>query len=354
MKFRIKPAPFQRSTKRTTKGIMLELSLVLVVVWFVAILMNYTLMGEAEGTKTILMGDVALVAAFVTDVVTALIIKKNVWQYFVGSYSYVTALIFVLTLPVTVSYYAIVVGIVLAIVFGKIVFGGFGYNPINPAGLGRIIVALSFSLAITGVPGLVSDATTSATITSALNWKDGILPDGFSLGRLFLGNYAGAIGETSALTLLIAGIYLSIRKIADPRLMVSYTVSAFLITLFMGLAFGVANPFVYGITHILVGGLAFGAVFMVTDPVTTPTSPMGKIIFGLGAAAITILIRVSGALPEGVVFSIVFMNLLTPIIDGLVKGKTTDKIGQRWGVILALLVLAIGINIGVAFLGGVA
>lgn len=351
MKFRMKPAPFQRNMRRSTRGIMIELTCVLAAIFVVAVVMNFVNLGADYGLRTILMGVIAVATAFVVDAITALIIKKNVWQYFAGSYSYVTALVFVLTLPVTVSYYAIIVGMVMAIVFGKIVFGGFGYNPVNPAGLGRIVVALSFSLAISGVPGL-SDGSTGATVTSYINWANGELPNGFSLTRLFLGNYTGAIGETSFLALLIAGIYLCVRKIADYRLMLGYVLGAFIITFFMGLAFGV-NPLTYALTHIMVGGLAYGAVFMVTDPVTTPTSQMGKIIYALGAATLTILIRVSGSLPEGVVFSIVFMNLLTPVIDGLVKGKSTDNVAKRWGIIAIILIVAIGINIGVAFLGGV-
>ena len=352
MKFRMKPAPFQRNPKRSTRGIMIELTCVLAAIFVVAVVMNFVNLGAEHGLKTILMGVIAVAVAFAVDAITALIIKKNVWQYFAGSYSYVTALVFVLTLPVTVSYYAVIVGMVMAIVFGKIIFGGFGYNPVNPAGLGRIVVALSFSLAITGIPGL-SDGSTGATVTSYINWANGELPNGFTLTRLFLGNYTGAIGETSFLALLIAGIYLCVRKIADYRLMVGYAGGAFIITFFMGLAFGVSNPLTYALTHIMVGGLAFGAVFMVTDPVTTPTSQMGKIIYALGAATLTILIRVCGSLPEGVVFSIVFMNLLTPVIDGLIKGKSTDNVAKRWGVIAIILVVAIGINIGVAFLGGV-
>ena len=352
MKFRMKPAPFQRNEKRSTKGIMVELTCVLAAVWIVAIVMNFINLGSEFGVKTILMGVIAIASAFVVDAITALVTKKNVWKYFAGSYSYVTALVFVLTLPVTVSYYAVIIGMIMAVFFGKIIFGGFGYNPVNPAGLGRIVVALSFSLAISGVPGL-SDGSTGATITSYINWGNGTLPEGFDLWLLFLGNYTGAIGETSTLALVVAGAYLCIRKIADYRLMLGYVLSAFIITFFMGLSFGVANPLTYGLTHILVGGLAYGAVFMVTDPVTTPTSQMGKLIYAIGAATLTILIRVSGSLPEGVVFSIVFMNLLTPVIDGLVKGKTTDNVAKRWGVIAIILVVAIGINIGVAFLGGV-
>jgi hypothetical protein len=106
----------------------------------------------------------------------------------------------------------------------------------------------------------------------------------------------------------------------------------------------------YALTHLFAGGLMFGAVFMVTDPVTAPTSPLGKVIFGIGAAMLTMLIRVFGNLPEGVVFSIVIMNLVTPLIDSAIKGKTTTKVWKSWLTVGIALAIAVLVNVGFAFL----
>ncbi len=355
MKFRIKPAPFLKNNKQSTRNMMWEFSLVLVAIWIVAIVMNFVNLGSAFGVKAILLGLVAIATGVVIDLIVALITKKNILKTIIGSYSYVSALILVLILPISVSYYAIIIGMIFAVVFGKIAFGGFGHNIVNPAGLARIVISICFALpvvALARINGLV-DATSGATVTTAINWASGDLPANLSLSDLFFGKYYGSMGETCTLAILVAGIYLIIRKIIDYRLAVSYVVTAFIIALVCGLAFGVDNAFNYAIVHLLVGGLAFGAVFMVTDPVTTPTSPMGKIIFGIGAAAITMLIRICGNLPEGVVYSIVFMNLLVPVIDSACIGVTKTNVLKKWLVVIAILVVAVGLNVGIAFLGGV-
>ncbi|MDD4123483.1 MAG: RnfABCDGE type electron transport complex subunit D [Bacilli bacterium] len=354
MQFRMSPSPYQRG-KRTTTQIMLELTAVLAVVWLVSIIMNFINLGSSYGVKTILIGVVSILASLVVDVIAALAYKKKgfkeIRDYVINSYSYVTALIFALTLPLGVTYFAVITGSMFATFFGKVVFGGFGYNIVNPAGIGRIFVTVSFAMAVPNIPGFV-DATTGATVTTGINWITGQLSGNWSMADLFLGNYLGAIGETSTLVLLIAGLYMIIRNLCDYRSMVSYLGGVFIITFFLGLMMKVTNPLDYAVIHLLTGGLAFGAVFMITDPVTAPTSPLGKVIYGLGAAFLTVLIRVNGSLPEGVVFSIVLMNLIVPLLDNAIKGKTIDNLTKRGIIVAAIIIVAVLLNYGVVLLGG--
>lgn len=352
MQFRMSPAPFQRG-KRSTLGIMLELSAVLLVVWIAAIVFYFIKDESAWAVRVILVGAIAIVSAFLTDVVVALCLKKKgkeIFKYFLHSYSYVTAIIFALIVPASIPYFALVFSVVFAIVIAKVIFGGFGYNVVNPAAITRIIAGSSFALGIVAIPDLI---VSGATVTTSINWVTGAVPSVFSQLDLFMGNYVGAIGETMTFLLIIAGVYLAIRKVIDYRLPVSYLLSIFVLALILGFVLKIQYPITYAITHLLVGGAMFGAVFMVTDPVTTPTSQLGKIIFGIGAGAITVLIRVSGSLPEGVVFSIVLMNLLTPIIDRAISGQTSDKLVKKYGLIALVFIIAIALNIGALWLGGV-
>ena len=352
MQFRMSPAPFQRG-KRSTLGIMLELSVVLIVVWLAAIVFYFVKGEPTWGVRAILVGAIGLVTAFITDALVALILKKKgkeILTYVARSYSYVTAIIFALIVPASVPYFALIFCVVFAIVIAKVIFGGFGYNIVNPAGVTRIIAGTAFSLGVVAIPDLV---VSGATITTAINWTTGAVPAVFSQMDLFLGNYVGAMGETMTFLLVLAGIYLSIRKVIDFRLSLSYILSIYVFAVILGFVLKIEFPFTYALTHILVGGAMFGAVFMVTDPVTTPTSQLGKIIFGIGAGAITVLIRVSGSLPEGVVFSIVLMNLVVPLIDHAIAGQTSDKLPKKWAILALVFVIALAVNIGALWIGGV-
>lgn len=354
MKFRLTPGPFLRS-ERTTHSIMVELSCVLAFVYLYSLIFYFARVGSYYGLRAILIGVFALLGSLVVDVIVALIKKqrtvKEIWHHISYSYSYVTALIFALTMPVGVSYYAVILGSAFATFIGKVIFGGFGYNIVNPAGIGRIFVAVSFSLAVPKIPGLV-DATTGATLTSSINWITGAIGSGHSLQDLFLGLYVGTIGETYTFLLLICGIYLFVRGICDYRQGLAYLGGTFIMTLILGLLFHVANPFEYALIHLCSGGLMFGAIFMISDPVTGPTTQLGKVIYGLGAAFLTVLIRVCGNMPEGVVFSIVLMNLFTPLIESAIKGRAKEHLPRKWGIVVGMLVVATFIVYGISVIGG--
>lgn len=348
MQLRMTPGPFQR-TKRSTTKIMLELFAVLSVVWIFAIVFHFVNIGAGNGISVLLIGIVSILVSCACDVVVGLIAKvawKDMFKHVLNSYSYVTGIIFALCLPANTSLFTVIIGSLFGTALGKLVFGGFGHNVVNPAGIGRIMVGLFMTLGKTIVP----DGFAGGTITGNINWETGLIPGKFLLKDLFLGQYVGAIGETCSALLIACGIYLMIRNIINYRVVLAYVGTTFVVALGLGLVFKVDYILTYALTHLFAGGLLFGGVFMVTDPVTAPTSPLGKVIFAIGAGMLTMLIRVSGNLPEGVVFSIVIMNLVTPLIDAAIKGKTTTKVWKSWVIAGAALVIAVLVNIGFALL----
>ena len=230
---------------------------------------------------------------------------------------------------------------------GKVVKPKANVKPTNTL---PIPAGLTFALGKTLLEGAHPDFINGATITGSIDWATGFIPGGYTLLDLFLGQYIGAIGETSVLVLLIAAAILIWRGIINYRVFAAYAGTSFIIAFVLGLVFGVDYVLTYALTHLFAGGLMFGAVFMITDPVTSPTSSLGKIIFAIGAAMLTMLIRVSGNLPEGVVFSIVIMNLMVPLIDGAIKGRTTNKVWKSWITVAVALVIAVLVNVGFALL----
>ncbi len=348
MQLRMTPGPFQR-TKRSTTKIMIELFAVLCVVWIFAIGFHFVNIGAGNGISVLLIGLVSILVSCACDIVVGLISKvawKDMFKHVLNSYSYVTGIIFALCLPANTSLFTVIIGSLFGTALGKLVFGGFGHNVVNPAGIGRIMVGLFMTLGKTIVP----DGFAGGTITGNINWETGLIPGNFNLRDLFLGQYVGAIGETCSALLIVCGIYLAVRNIINYRVLVAYVATTFVIALGLGLVFKVDYILTYALTHLFAGGLLFGGVFMITDPVTSPTSPLGKVIFAIGAGMITMLIRVSGNLPEGVVFSIVIMNLVAPLIDSAIKGKTTAKVWKSWVIAGAALVIAVLVNVGFALL----
>lgn len=354
MKFALSNGPFLRS-KRSTTGIMLELFAVLTIVWICSVISYTVRYNFTVGLRAILVVLVSLITTLFIDVIMALIKGKRkikeIGHFVLISYSYVTAIIFALCLPVGVDFYAVIVGAIVATLLGKYVFGGFGYNIFNPAIIGRIFVSLAFGSSLKyGIESSVNSSTydfvSGATVTGSIDWSTGFIPEGFDLKAMLLGNYNGAIGETFTILLVIAAIYLIVRGIINFRLIGSYLITVTCISFFLGLFYNSSNVLNYTLLQLVSGGLMFGAVFMITDPVTSPKSMNGKIIYAIGAGCLTMLIRVNSAYPEGVMFSIALMNMLTPLIDSCIKGNTYSKLASRWAIVGAFLVGSIAINVG--------
>ncbi|GLI19400.1 electron transport complex subunit D [Tepidanaerobacter syntrophicus] len=213
----------------------------------------------------------------------------------------VTGMLLALNLPPGLPYWMAAVGAVVAISLGKQIYGGIGANPFNPALIGRVFLMVSFTGPMTTWINPV-DGTTGATPLSLMKMQ-GVSTDYM---KLFLGNVGGSLGETSALLIIIGGLFLIFKGYADWRIPASYLGTVAILSLILG-----RDP----IFHLLAGGLMLGAFFMATDMVTTPITKKGKIIFGIGAGFFTVLIRFFGGYPEGVSFSILLMNAFTPIIN---------------------------------------
>lgn len=352
MSLKMNDAPYQRSP-RTTFKIMMELSIALLIVWLAAVIYNFTL-GATFGVRAILLMVVALVTTAAIDAIVALIkhkkgvnILKEVIDSVVKSYSYVTAIIFTLCCPVYVSYYVIIIGC-LASTGIKHCFGGFGKNIFNPAIVGRIFTGVAFTNAFV-IPKEYADIMSSSTVTTqysglGLKWLSNVLPEGFNMGNLLLGNYVGAMGETFTLLILVLGVILALRNVINWRSSAFYLGTVAITSLFIGFFIPGLNPFTYMLYHLCLGGLMFGAIFMITDPVTSPTSPYGKALIGVIAGLLTVIIRLDGNNPEGVMYSIAIVNILAPMIDRLVVGRTTDGHAKKWGTIAGVLVASIAVN----------
>lgn len=237
----------------------------------------------------------------------------------------VSAVIFAMILPASVADrpYVVVVGALAGIILGKLVFGGLGSNIFNPAAVGLVVAKISFGTAFTYTVDPFYDVNLGGTILTSISEK-GVLqvtsPNNNILG-LFLGTCPGALGEVSALCILVGAAYLLIRRSADFRPMIAYIGTFLVLMLVSGLCIGSKVGFdnnFYGkfiLTELLSGGLLFGAVFMITDPVTSPINRPGRYIYGMLAGVFTVLIRLFAAIPEGVVFSILLVNMLAPVID---------------------------------------
>jgi len=240
----------------------------------------------------------------------------------------ITGLLLALVIPPNLPIWMLILGCLFAIVVGKEFFGGLGANVFNPALVGRAFMFVSFSGAMTSwiQPGnSFFDAMSTATPLKLINAKEGIalsaseIAKTLNLGsstdlytQLILGNHAGCIGETSILLILLGFAYLLFKKVIDWRTPVTMMITAVAIT-----AIGGINP----ILTLTSGGLAFGAVFMATDYVTSPVTPKGKLLFGAGCGLITGLIRLFSGMPEGVMYSILIMNAVVPFLNKIIPVK---------------------------------
>jgi electron transport complex protein RnfD len=249
-----------------------------------------------------------IVVSVATAVLTEYACRKLRRKAFVmdGS-AVITGLLLALTLPPTIPLWMVALGSFFAIAIAKEAFGGLGHNIFNPALAGRAFMQVSFPVAMAtwvAPTGFSPDAVTSASpLSDAFTWK----AENLSLYKeLFLGNTSGSLGETMTLLILLGGILLIATRIIDWRTPVAYIGAV----AFLSFALGQDAIF-----HLLSGGLMLGAFFMATDYVTSPITRRGRLIFGLGAGILTVLIRLYGGLPEGVCFSILIMNALTPLID---------------------------------------
>jgi len=299
-KLTVEPAPHIRSFV-STPLIMLNVIIALVPA-FIASLILF-------GPRAAIMVSVSVTSSVIFEYFYRVIMKK---PQTIGDLSaVVTGVILAFNLPVTLPLYMVIIGAFVAIVVVKQLFGGIGQNFANPAVVARIVLALSFTESMDywvepfwyKNADIVTKATPLAAETSAPP-----LP----LRDMFFGLKGGCIGETCAFALLLGFAYLVFTRVISPVTPIAYIGTVAFGTLIVG-----GDP-LYGI---LAGGVMLGAIFMATDYTTTPLTNRGKLIFGLGCGIITVVIRRFASMNEGVSFSILIMNILTPYIDKLTRPK---------------------------------
>jgi len=349
MKFTFRPSP-NYNQPLSTQRIMTELTICIALVLGYNVGYYFLVVGAEYGWHALAMIATSLGTAVAVESLWAFFYaKKNVLKYLTTSFPWVTALLFVGMMGVNKPLYVIFVGSLVATLVGKLVFGGFGQNIFNPAGVGRAFSVLAFGGFIASqFPDIVTGATPN-NVMESLGWVitkpeavSAYLNQFNGVWGLFTGQYIGALGETNTLLIMAVGVYLSFRKIIDWRVPVVFIGSLFAFATIIMFAKGM--DWWYPLFFISTGGAMFGAVFMLTDPVTSPTSIPGRIIFAIGVAFLTTLIRVKGNLPEGVIRSILFMNMMTPLIDRMMDGwplKSMKKYATSIGSVLLVSVVTI-------------
>ena len=261
------------------------------------------------GLRSLAVIAVCVLAAVASEFIFNHIMKKD--QTIGDLSAVVTGLLLGLNLSANIPLWQAAVGSVFAIIIVKCIFGGLGCNVVNPAITARVFMLIAFgAMAKVAFPVSV-DAVSSATPLELI--KNDAAP---SLIDLLLGKKGGAIGETCTLALIIGGIYLIARRIITWHIPVTMIATVFIFSFIIE-----DFSFISALSWTMSGGLFIGAIFMATDYVTSPSTPLGKIIFAFGAGFITVVIRFYGTYPEGVSFAILLMNIVNPYIETLTKRK---------------------------------
>lgn len=226
----------------------------------------------------------------------------------------VTGLLLALCLPSTTPLWVVFIGSVFSIIITKQLFGGIGQNFINPALAGRAFLLASYPVQMSN---WVVNGISGATPLTILK-ESAVIPNSQDYIKAFIGNIGGCIGEVSAIALILGFIYLLVKKIVSIRMPLVYIGTVLILSIFLGRhGFMTSQP----LYELLTGGLLLGAFFMATDYTTSPITPKGQLIMGLGCGILTVVIRMYGGYPEGVSYAILIMNLAVPLIDRFTKPK---------------------------------
>ena len=321
----VQPAPFVREGT-TTPGIMRDVLLGLVpallaAVWFF-------------GTSAVLVVGAATLGAVGTEAALA---GRGGWRGLRDGSGLLTGVLLGLTLPPSLPLWMAALGGIVAIALGKMAWGGLGNNVFNPALVGRAFLQASFPIALTtwvapegglapfrgnlALPLLQAptDAVTAATPLGSMKFQHLATPT----WDLFFGGIGGSLGEVSAAAILLGGLWLLLRRAFDWRIPAGMLLSATALATPLWLAAPERYPSPWFV--LLSGGLLFGALFMATDPVTSPTAPLGAWLFGIGAGTLVVVIRYWGGLPEGVMYGILLMNAATPLIERVTQPRAFGR-----------------------------
>ncbi|MDD2482360.1 MAG: RnfABCDGE type electron transport complex subunit D [Lutispora sp.] len=309
--FRVTSSPHIRSGE-TTQRVMLDVIIALMPALFAGVFYF--------GMNVIMVTLVAIVSAVGAEIAMQKVMKRPVTINDLSAV--VTGLLLAFNVPSTAPWWLVAIGSIFAIAIVKHCFGGLGHNFMNPALAARAMLLASWPVRMTSsaflAPGV--DAVSAATPLALL--KEGVAGQALpSIWNMFIGNIGGCIGETSALALLIGGLYLIYRGVISIRIPLVYIGTVGILAFIIG-GF---SPY-YAVYHILAGGLFLGAFFMATDYASSPMTAKGQIAMGIGAGILTVLIRFFGAYPEGVSYSILLMNVATPLIDRYTMPKKFGEV----------------------------
>lgn len=317
-RFLVQSSPHWR-VKETTQRIMLRVILSLIPACLASIYFFRF--------RAVVLILTSLAFSLATESLILWIRKKPLLAALDGS-AIITGILLALTLPPSFPATLAAIGAVVSIGVGKQAFGGLGYNIFNPALVGRAFLSVAFPVAMTTwTPpfALKVDLATFATPLANVKFQAAISQGTLTpLSHLFWGNVGGCIGETSALALLLGGFYLLLRRTIDWRIPSGMTLS---LSFFTGI-FWLINPsrYAHPLFHLLAGGFLLGALFMATDMVTSPVSPQATWIYALGIGLIIGIIRLFSGYPEGVMYSILFMNTFVPLLNHYLRPRI---LGER-------------------------
>lgn len=333
MKLQVSHSPHVRD-KATTQSIMLDVIIALLPATFAG--------WYFFGIRAVFITLVSIASCVIFEYICRRIMKRNNTIYDLSAV--VTGLLLAMNLPVSIPIYMVVIGAAFAIVVVKQMFGGIGNNFVNPAIAARIFLVIAFPKAMTSWvvrTGAWYSLKSVDAVSSATPLTQAQAPDAPSLWTLFIGDKAGCIGEVCILALLIGALYLMLRHVIRPWIPMAYIGTFFVLVFFFGHAnvfhftgslltsSGWADLFHESLYMLLSGGLVLGAFFMATDYVTSPLTTKGKLLFGMGCGILTFLIRYYGNMAEGVSFSIILMNILTPHIDDWTMGKPFGEVKEN-------------------------
>ena len=296
MKLTVASSPHIRGDFRTSR-IMLDVVLALLPALAVGVFVL--------GIRALAVAILSILCAVAAEWLYSLLTKTR--NTVIDGSAMVTGLLLAMTLPHTVPYWQVALGSAFAIIFVKLLCGGLGQNIFNPALAARALLLLAFPVSMTRFEGL--DGVTSATPLHHMVMP--ALPQE-SLLDMFLGNCPGSIGEISALALLLGGAYLIWRKVFSIRIPAAYLGTVAALTLIF---YKTDAPIAWMLYSLLSGGVMLGAIFMATDYATSPATPAGQIVYGIGCGVLTVIFRYFGLFPEGVTYAILLMNAFVWIID---------------------------------------
>jgi len=329
MKFKTEIGPYvkdENNTNKIMKKLLIALSPIIAFGLFKNIIMVYYYTGESllSLLNPLYIIIVGVLTSLITEYLYIRFILKNnhkeTLKALSTSYAIIPGLLLALVLPINTPIWIVFFGAFCATLIGKMLFGGFGKNIFNPALIGYLLIGAAYSSKLGSYLNIyefdtIGGATPLANLASLdyISSYNNIVGNYGNLLNFFTGTIPGMIGEVSKVLIILAFIFLTITKTIKWRIPVFYVSTVFIITFLIGYTFDLGIW--YPLFHILSGGLLFGAVFMTTDPVTSPITNIGQIFYGICLGILTVLLRFLTSYPEGVMTSILFMNLLVFLFD---------------------------------------